>query len=594
MAAGLILILLAVEIIIDAPYRKGIPSVKNLGDMSDIQKSQLKKASSAARLLPTAGNLGKLGMVFHSGAFYAQAMDCYALAVRKDPSEWIWNYYLGYLKREMGESEEAVAAFSEVVKVNPKAYHAYYYIGQGLQDLSRYSEAEKAYGNIVSLKKKEDMSIGLFRDDFFPLSVYAKYQLAQLYISNDRLDQSEKMLNEILSSYSSFGSVYRVMGALYRLKGDTVAAARNLLKANDMTSFTYPVDTLADRISLMSRSENYLLKQIDEAYNTSYVDWARTLIDNALIYLPENKYVISKAVRIILNTESGEDAVPLLEKHQKLFKDEYQELKIVGDLLFEKGFYNEAAPYYTRALELRPGDAEIMANLVLGLNGQGKTIEAENLLSRQLSESGDNPEVMGNAVYINIVMDKREKAIDIIRKMRSKFPDHPKMYMLSGLLALQEKDLIHAQEFFEAAFNKKPDDLLTIQSLGDVLMRQNQWKKALDLFRKGMEYFPNEPYIIERLGSLLVACPDKSLRDYNQGVDYLDRVITHKNSPAMTMISAGRGLAEAYAGLGDKQKAAMYMNFVISLARANNAPESLMNELEGKSRELGLQVSGNK
>lgn len=148
MAAGLILLLLAVDIIIYNPYRKGIPSVKNLGDLSENQKSQLKKASSAARLLPTAGNLGKLGMVFHSGAFYAQAMDCYALAVRKDPSEWIWNYYLGYLKREMGESEEAVAAFSEVVKVNPKVYHAYYYIGQGLQDLSRYSEAEKAYANI--------------------------------------------------------------------------------------------------------------------------------------------------------------------------------------------------------------------------------------------------------------------------------------------------------------------------------------------------------------------------------------------------------------------------------------------------------------
>jgi tetratricopeptide (TPR) repeat protein len=81
-------------------------------------------------------------------------MDCYALAIKKDRSVWLWNFYLGFLKREMGESEEAVAAFSEVVRINPKAYHAFYYMGQGLQDLSRYDEAEKAYRNIVSLKQK--------------------------------------------------------------------------------------------------------------------------------------------------------------------------------------------------------------------------------------------------------------------------------------------------------------------------------------------------------------------------------------------------------------------------------------------------------
>jgi uncharacterized protein HemY len=85
---------------------------------------------------------------------------------------------------------------------------------------------------------------------------------------------------------------------------------------------------------------------------------------------------------------------------------------------------------------------------------------------------------MGNAVYIMLVMDQREKAIDNLRKMRARFPDHPKMFMLSGLLAQQEEDLIHAREFFEAAFSRKPDDLLTIQSLGDILMRQNQWKQA--------------------------------------------------------------------------------------------------------------------
>jgi hypothetical protein len=50
------------------------------------------------------------------------------------------------------------------------------------------------------------------------------------------------------------------------------------------------------------------------------------------------------------------------------------------------------------------------------------------------------------------------------------------------------------------------------------------------------------------------------------------------------MISAGRGLAEAYLGLGDKQRAAMYMNYVINLARSSLAPERLIDDLKENQR----------
>jgi tetratricopeptide (TPR) repeat protein len=138
---------------------------------------------------------------------------------------------------------------------------------------------------------------------------------------------------------------------------------------------------------------------------------------------------------------------------------------------------------------------------------------------------------------------------------------------------------------YESAFKANPEDLLCVQSLGDVLMRQQLWNRAIDHFRKALDYFPNEPYILERIGTLLVACPDISMRNYIEGREYLERVFIHKACPDEIMIAAGRSLAEASAALGDKQKAALYMRFVMELAISNYAPKEFLDDLGKKLQE---------
>jgi len=97
-----------------------------------------------------------------------------------------------------------------------------------------------------------------------------------------------------------------------------------------------------------------------------------------------------------------------------------------------------------------------------------------------------------------------------------------------------------------------------------------------------MVYFPNEPYLLEILGTLLVVCPDQKLRNYNEGIELLERAFYHKDCPPETAISAGKSLADAYLEKGDNQIAAVYLKLVIDFAKSLNISQEYVGKLEAK------------
>jgi len=582
---ALIFFLILLYLVLTIPYRNRIPDHPDRDNMSDILKDQIKSASRKAHFYPSAHNIGILGMIYHSSANYDKAAECYNLAYKKNSSKWIWSYYLGCLNKEMGESEKAIANFNAVVKTNQGAYHAWYYLGEIYQDLGQENKAEDALNRICPLKKIKIPGNQIFRVDHFPLGIYGSYLMGKLRLSSNQSEPAENLLREVISYYPNFGPAYRLIGSIYQQRGDSVTAKKNIRQANDNIYSMAPVDTLLDMIALRSRSELFILKQIDEADYNYYYDWALTLADHALNYLPDNKYLISKTIKLLLKTGSGTTALSFLDKHLESYKDDFAELKQVADMLYENKFYTQSGTYYSHALKLQPENSEIQANLVFGLLNEGKEQQALSLLNVYLNSYGNNLQVLTNAVYIMLFLKKEEKAEYYLEKLVELSPTGTKTLLLSGYLAQQKGDLNKARELFEKSFNSTEKELLAAQSLGDILIRQKKWKKSIDHFTQALEFFPNEPYIIEKLGSLLIMCPERNLRDYQEGVEYLKRLLIHRTCPPETKIFAGRGLTHAYYDLGDKTKATFYEGYTINLARNYSMHEEIINELQDLSKQ---------
>ena len=273
----LVILFFFVKLLFDSPYKSKLPDLPDLSTGSIFLKEQISDADRKAHGKPSADNLGDLGMVYHSNSYYDNAAQCYSLAIKKDFSRWIWSYYLGYLYMEMGDSESGIENFRSVIKEIPEAYHAWYHVGEGYQNLGEWYKAEVAFNKIANLMEVRSMEKSATRYDYFPLRVYAMYQLSRIYMNTNRNELAEKTLIEILKFHRSFGPAYRLLGNLYTAKGDSLSGSYYIVRANDLSNYAAPVDTLVDKLANISRTELYLLKQIDEAERSIYPEWALEL-----------------------------------------------------------------------------------------------------------------------------------------------------------------------------------------------------------------------------------------------------------------------------------------------------------------------------
>jgi tetratricopeptide (TPR) repeat protein len=417
------------------------------------------------------------------------------------------------------------------------------------------------------------------RYDYFPLVTYTMYDLARIYMNSGRVDKAEKLLTDIVDYQRAFGPAYRLLGNVYNIRGNESLSARYLVRAGDLTINPSPVDTLIDRLSLISRSDNYLLKKIDEAEKSIFPEYALELVNHSMLYFPENKYLVAKAVRLYLIRDMGNLALQYLDKHYNYFKNDFKELKGVGDLLYNKAYYTEAMNYYSQAAKLKPDDGQVQSCIVICLSREGRKEQALSTVNSYLGKNKTSPALLADGITLLLDMGETEKAVVWLTALKRLSPSLAKGKQLSGMLAEKGGRWNEALENYYTAFNADPSDLTTVRLLGNLLVRQKLWGKAIAHFRNALEVHPNEPYILERLGTLLVTCTDAGLRDVGQGRYFCERAFINISSHSVTLISAGRSLAIAYALLGDKQNALKVIRMTIDSADEQDVPDSYREDL---------------
>lgn len=575
----MVLAILLTKLILYIPYRTQIPHLPDMLSLSAPLKEQLSATYKKAYSKPTADNIGMMGMVYHSCAFYDKAALCYKLAIKKDNAKWIWSYYLGYLNQEMGDPNAAIRNYKEVTKNSPEIFLAWYYEGQCYQKIGLTDSAELVYKRIISRMDKNALVKTATRYDYFPLVTYAMYDLSRIYMSTEHIDVAEKTLKEIIDYQRAFGPAYRLLGNIYSIRGNEPLSKQYLVRANDLTVDPSPVDTLIDRLSLISRSEMYLLKSIDVAEKNVFPEYALELVNHSLTYIPENNYLVAKAIRLLLIRDMGNKALPYLDQHIKYFQNDFSELKSVGDLLYNKGFYFQAMNYYSDALKLKPDDNQVKVCSVICLFKEGKKQQALDMIDDMLNKNTTNPGVLADGVTLLLNLGEKEKAFMWLSRLKKLSPSFTKGQQLTGMFAEQEGKWQEALANYSSAFKDDPSDLTTARLLGNLLVRQKLWERAITHFRKALEYHPNEPYLLERLGTLLVTCNDPKLRNVSEGRDLCERAFIHTASHSITLVSAGRSLAIAYAILGDKRNASNVLKMTITLARNENVPSAYMDDL---------------
>ena len=106
------------------------------------------------------------------------------------------------------------------------------------------------------------------------------------------------------------------------------------------------------------------------------------------------------------------------------------------------------------------------------------------------------------------------------------------------------------------------------------------WEKALILFKIALDRHPNDPFMLEKLGTLLVTCPDPKLRNIDEGLELSERALSHISSTSNIIISSARTLSLGYAIKGNFQEATHYIRIAITMAHEVNAPTDFIEGLK--------------
>lgn len=587
-----VILYFSTTIYINNSYRKQIPVLPDFTNTSAPVIDQLTAASKKANDSPTSENIGMLGMAYHSSAFYEQAIQCYQLATTLNQSEWIWNYYLAYLEQEMGNTKSAIDNFNSVIQENPEIPQVWYYLGKAYLNSGSGEMAEGALKKIAYLPANNS-TIDYDRKNYSSFPSAAKFELARMYLNSSRLDESEKLLKEIINDNKTIGPVFRLLGNVYHAKGDSALSKKCIERAKDLPIGTTINDTLIDRITLMSRSELYLPKQIDEAKKTNNPEWASLLFKQAFLYLPDNNDIILNAIKFFLQMNEGENALPYLDKNYKNYENNFSETREIANLLYLKRFYSQAIPYYSQSIALKPESHELNENLALCYWKLNKKDSALLLMNELYEKNKNNAEVLAIQVDFMLTTGDNSKAKSYLKQLSKIAPSYPKFHKLSGVIAEMEGNQKIAIPMFEEAFKGDPTDLGTIQKLRNYYIEQRLWSKAIPFLRRTLEYLPNESMILESLGTSLISCPDPQLRNIEEGLELSERTYFHVSSSPTTLLAAAKNLALGNAMIGDYKTAASYMNITLNIAKSEKMSKAYMDGLLKLDKEIKRSSKNN-
>jgi len=567
-----------------SPYRKQLPEFPDFRNVPETVKKQILTAHRKAMIFPSSENIGILGMVYNSNAFYDEASKCYQIAIEINSDDWRWSYYLGYLNMERVETNASIENFSRVILKDPENYLAMFYCADAYQNSGLTQNAEAMFRKIA--RRQESHSIGKDSTQgiYFPVQTYAGFRLARIYANTDRTDSAELLLKNIIKSQNTFGPAYRLLGNLCTSKGNLVSAKRYILLANDLDEYTPPTDLMLRKIALMSRSEAYLLKQIDDALNVNNQALALQLCEQGLKYIFDSKILISKSINGYFAMGYNEKGYKYLEKHFRYFSDDFKELMSMAGVLLGKGFNKQALTYFNQAKKLQPDKSR----LALWLSDIGKQEEAVALLNDQLTRNPENREILADAIKLILRMDKTEAAKTYLGKLKRVSPSGKETMKLTGVIAEREGKLQEALSNYEEAYKSDTTDMEIIKYLAEIYLREKMWTRAVNHFRKALKTLPNEPVLLEGLGNMLITCPDTGIVDLKEGIDYSERAFINFKTSFLVRISSGKNLATAYAQLGDKSMASYYIKVTSNLAKNSFANPDLFQYFESLKEQYSL------
>lgn len=227
----------------------------------------------------------------------------------------------------------------------------------------------------------------------------------------------------------------------------------------------------------------------------------------------------------------------------KLSPETPADITLAARLAEHANAFPEAEAAYRRLLALNPNDADATAGLAHALTAQGKTAEAEAVLTSALKTTPADPRLLSQLAAVYGAEDKTDQAIPLIEQLRSSDPNaaaNPAITRLLAHLYTLTGDNAKAEPLFRKLVTENPKDPTLLDDLASTLVQELNFAEAQTLLTKAVAMrssFPSDAEWGEAAGHLAFAASRN--HDPHMTLQALsERATVLPNSPASLFLEA--------------------------------------------------------
>jgi tetratricopeptide (TPR) repeat protein len=382
---------------------------------------------------------GRLGMVLHAHAVYPLAAAAYQRAIRLEPDEFAWRYYLALTLAQTARPEEALKALSEALRKRPGYAPAMLKKGELLFQLGRLRDSQSAYEALLAEE---------------PRSAAALEGLARVKVAQKDMASAEDLYRKACEAFPNFGAAYYGLATASRALGKEADAATNFALAQRYSGQSPPAeDPVLDQLSEVAAGSSNELQVAGRLIQQGKLDEAANLYEEILKRDPVRTSAwiqLLYLARFLNRLDSQVDslyasAVRLNPKIPEFYNN-------YGAAVLRQGRTDAAAVALRKAIELKPDYAEAHTWLGEALESQGRITEAVVEYQRAVTAdpSYRKARIQLGRVLLNLKRD-REAISDLLPALQVEDDQTSFVLVLLGEAYLYTGDRTTARRYLEQA-----------------------------------------------------------------------------------------------------------------------------------------------
>ncbi len=503
-----------------------------------------------------------------------------AISLRPDRAESYVS--LAILQDRSGQTDAAEANFKKVVELDPKAVRAEMALGAFYQSHSRFAEAEQEFRKAIAVDPKlPDSRAALARlylmegkraeaeeflkqskpdvaenptgyrmlGDFYfatgdvdqaikeyaslykehPKDLQVKKNYIQLLILKDRLEEAQKLNDEVLKTNANEGDalVYRAQIEIRQNHArDAIQTLQTALKNDPQNAVAhYHLGMAFDQTGDLSRSENEWQTAVN--IRPDLIDAQRALASVA-VRKHDMAGLEQAATQIISIQPASPDgyalrAVSFINRQQfnKAQQDVQKAIDVApnspigflqqGNLAFAQKKYADAQKSFRIALDRQPSSADALAGLMNCFLAQKQPDEAIAAANAQIAKVPDSSafyNLLGTTLFNN---KKDLNGAEVALKKSSDLDKNNADALLKlGQVQIAKGATDQAIATYQNSLKNNPNDASFCILLGELYESKRDWNSAKEMYQKALVLKPENPLASNNLAYVMLQTGDNA------------------------------------------------------------------------------------